>query len=310
MLGASGLQGLAAFVQAVEAGSFTLAAARLGVSKSAIGKSIARLEQRLGVKLLNRTTRRLRLTAEGEGFYDSCLRALSELEEAQAVLASRRRVPSGRVRIDVPVSFGRVCVAPMLLDLSRRYAELSLEITFTDRRVDLLEEGIDLAVRMGRLQDSTGLMARRIYTQRSVICASPAYLKTAGRPRTLEELERHACINYGRENYLATWQGKNTDGTLHSFAPRGRLVLGHGEAILDAVLQGHGIAFLPTWLIAQHLRRKSLALVFADVLDNLEVHALWPKARDLAPKIRVVVDELVRHFAPTPAWDRVSLSAL
>jgi DNA-binding transcriptional LysR family regulator len=305
MIGASGLQGLAAFVQAVEAGSFTTAATRLGVSKSAIGKSIARLEQRLGVKLLNRTTRRLRLTAEGEGFYESCLRALSELEEAQAVLASRRRTPSGRVRIDLPVSFGRVCVAPMLLDLSRRYPELSLEITFTDRRVDLVEEGIDIAIRMGRLDDSTGLVARRLYTQRSAICAAPSYLKAEGRPRTLDDLDHHACINYGRENFLATWQGREASGTVRSFAPRGRLVLGHGEAILDAVLRGHGIAFMPTWLIAEHLERKSLELVFPDVLDNLAVHALWSKARDLAPKIRVVVDELVRHFAPTPAWDRV-----
>ena len=305
MIGSSGLQGLASFVQAVEAGSFTLAAVRLGVSKSAVGKSIARLEQRLGVKLLNRTTRQLRLTAEGESFYQSCLRALSELEEAQALLASRRRVPSGRVRIDIPVSFGRVCVAPMLLDLSRRYPELALEITFTDRRVDVLEEGVDIVVRMGRLEDSTGLVARRLYTQRSAICAAPSYLKAEGRPRTLDDLERHACINYGRENYLATWQGMDEGGSVRSFAPRGRLVLGHGEAILDAVLQGHGLTFLPTWLIAEHLRQGSLELVFPDVIDNLAVHALWPKARDLAPKIRVVVDELVRHFAPTPAWDRL-----
>jgi len=305
MIGAGGLQGLAAFVQAVEAGSFTAAADRLGVSKSAVGKAIARLEQRLGVKLLNRTTRRLRLTAEGESFHQSCLRALSELEEAQALLASRRRVPSGRARIDMPVSFGRVCVAPMLLDLSRRYPELSLEITFTDRRVDLVEEGIDLAVRMGRLDDSTGLVARRLYTQRSAICAAPSYLKRQGRPRTLDDLERHSCINYGRENFLTTWQAIDESGNVRSFAPRGRLVLGHGEAILDAVLQGHGIAFLPTWLIAEHLRRKSLRLVFPDVLDNLAVHALWLKARDLAPKIRVVVDELVRQFAPTPLWDRI-----
>lgn len=305
MISPSGLQGLAAFVQAVEAESFTLAAARLGVSKSAIGKSIARLEQRLGVKLLNRTTRQLRLTSEGEGFYQSCVRALSELEEAQALLASRRRVPSGRVRIDVPVSLGRVCVAPMLLDLSRRYPELSLEITFADRRVDLLEEGIDLAVRMGRLDDSSGLVARRLYTQRSAICAAPSYLKAEGRPRALDDLDHHACINYGRENFLAIWQGKDEGGAIRTFSPRGRLVLGHGEAILDAVLQGHGLAFMPTWLIADHVKRGTLELVFPDVIENLAVHALWSKARDLAPKIRVVVDELVRHFAPTPAWDRI-----
>jgi DNA-binding transcriptional LysR family regulator len=304
-LGAGGLQGLIAFVQAVEADSFTAAAARMGVSKSAVGKAIARLEQRLGAKLLNRTTRKLRLTAEGESFYQSCLRALSELEEAQALLASRRRVPSGRVRIDMPVSFGRVCVAPVLRGLTQRYPDLSLEITFTDRRVDLLEEGVDLAIRMGRLEDSTGLVARRLYTQRSAICAAPAYLHARERPRTLDDLAGHDCINYGRENYLAIWQGRGEDGAERSFAPRGRLVLGNGEAILDAVLAGQGIAFLPTWLIAGHMRRGELELVFPDVRENLVVHALWPKARDLAPKIRVVVDELIRHFAPTPAWDRI-----
>jgi len=302
---AAGLQGLVAFVQTVEAGSFTLAAKRMGLSKSAVAKAVARMETRLGVTLVNRTTRRLSLTAEGESFHESCLKALGEIDAAQALLASRRRVPSGRLRIDLPLSFGRRIVAPILLELGERYPELLLEISFNDRRIDLIEEGVDLAIRMGELGDGAGLIARRLFRQRSAICGAPAYLARRGRPQTMEALSEHACIRFGREGRIVAWQLASPGGGTRSVMPAGRLIMGHGEAVLDAALAGHGLAYLPTWLIGEELKQGALEMVLSEsAIEEFDVYALWPRTRDLAPKIRVVVDELLHRFQPPP-WDAV-----
>ncbi len=297
------LQGVIAFVNAVEAGSFTGAGERLHVTKSAIGKSVAQLEQRLGVRLLNRTTRSLSPTSEGMSYYEACARALAEIEAGQALLASRRQIPSGRLRVDVPLAFGRRCVAPVLFDISGRFPELTIEISFNDRRVDLIEEGIDLAIRMGDLDDSSSLAARRIYAQRSAICASPAYLERHGRPQSVDDLARHSVIGYGREGIVRPWAIRDSAGHVTTFVPKARLVLGHGEPMLDAALAGCGIAFLPTWLAGQSLRRGSLEMVLSDhLVEHIVVHAVWPVTRALTPKVRVVVDALVGHFS-APIWD-------
>ncbi|RWC63013.1 LysR family transcriptional regulator [Mesorhizobium sp.] len=297
------LQGIVAFVHAVEAGSFTAAGERLRVTKSAIGKSIAQLEQRLGVRLLNRTTRSLSPTSEGVSYYEACVRALAEIEAAQSLLASRRQVPSGRLRIDVPLAFGRRCVAPVLFEISKKFPDLTMEISFNDRRVDLVEEGIDLAIRMGELDDSLSLAARRLYAQRSAICAAPVYLDRHGRPRSVEELADHSVVGYGREGVVRPWVIRHADGHLATFVPKARLVLGHGEPMLDAALAGCGITFLPTWLAADSLKSGDLEMVLSDCLvENIVVHAVWPVTRALTPKVRVVVDALVEHFS-APSWD-------
>ena len=297
------LQGIVAFVQVVEAGSFTGAGERMHVTKSAVGKTIAQLEQRLGVRLLNRTTRSLSPTSEGVSYYEACVRALAEIEAAHSLIALRRQVPSGRLRVDVPLAFGRRCVAPVLFDLSRQFPDLTVEISFNDRRVDLIEEGIDLAIRMGDLDDSMSLAARRIYAQRSAICAAPAYLENHGRPRSIEDLAAHSVIGYGRDGVVRPWTVRHSDGHLGKFVPKARLVLGHGEPMLDAALAGCGIAFLPTWLAADCLKSGELEMVLSDCLvENVAVHAIWPVTRNLAPKIRVVVDALVERFS-SPPWD-------
>jgi DNA-binding transcriptional LysR family regulator len=181
------LQGIIPFVQVVEAGSLTLAAERIRVTTSAVVKSIARMERRLGVRLLNRSTRRLSLTSEGEAYYKACVAALAEIDAAQAQLAAHRQVPSGRLRIDPPLAFGRRCVVPVLFEIVRRYPGLALEATFNDRHSDLIEEGFDLTIRLGELRDSAGLVARKLFVQRSTVCASPAYLKSRGRPADIDE---------------------------------------------------------------------------------------------------------------------------
>jgi DNA-binding transcriptional LysR family regulator len=303
MIEPGSLQGLLPFTQAVETGSFIRAAARLGVTPSAVGKAIALMEARLGTRLLNRTTRSLGLTPEGEAYYRAAVEALTVLDVAQAQLAAHLEVPSGRLRIDLPLAFGRRCVAPILFEIVERFPHLTLDISFNDRRVDLVPEGIDLAIRMGELDDRVGLVARRLYVQRWAVCAAPAYLDKHGRPPTIDDLERHALIVYGRDGFISPWFIPDGAGHSRKYAPRGRIVIGHGEPLLDAVLAGCGIAHLPTWIIASELASGRLErLLSPDLVESGSVYAVWPAARTLAPKVRIVVDELVQRFSP-PAWE-------
>ena len=296
--------GIRAFVQAADAGSFTLAGERLGLSKSAVGKSIAQLEERLGVRLFRRTTRSLSLTDEGQVYYESCVRALTELKDAEALLASRGQAPSGRLRIDLPVVFGRRCVVPVLLGLASRYPELRLDVSFNNRRVDPIEEGFDLVVRIGHLEDSAGLVARRIGVQTMVVCGAPSYLQSRGRPNVVDDLSSHDCIIYNRSGRSNPWLFGGPDGDVRPHLVQGRFQFGSGDVIADAVLSGFGLAQLPTWLISEHLKSGDLEAVLTESsCEGWPIHALWPQVRHLAPKVRVVVDELVNRFVPVPPWD-------
>jgi DNA-binding transcriptional LysR family regulator len=304
MISAEHLRGITAFVQAADAGSFTLAATRLGLSKSGVAKSVSRLEDRFGIRLFTRTTRSFSLTPEGQVFYESCVRALAELEGAEAALMSHSVSPSGRLRVDLPVVFGRRWVVPVLLDIGARHPDLDLEISLTDRIVDPIEEGIDLVVRIGDLRDSAVLVARRLGVQTSIVCASPTYLAAHGRPESLDDLDHHTCIAFGRGGRIIPWTFIGENGSVINKAVRGRLSFNHSDAILDAVIAGNGLALLSTWLIADHLRTEQLVSVLPGITtQGFSIHALWPQTRQVAPKVRVVVDELVSRFLPRPPWD-------
>lgn len=300
----SHLQGIAAFVHAVETGSFTAAAARMGVSKSATGKSIARLEERLGVRLLDRTTRRLNMTADGHAYYQSCLKVLEELSTAETLLASRKQVVSGVLRVNLPISFGRLCVMPVLMTVAERYPDLELDVSFTDRRVDLVEEGIDLAVRLGGAGDQASLIGRRLGVQRSLICAAPSYLDRRGRPGSVDDLGEHDCLAFAKGGQPLPWATVASDGSSKSFAIRPRYTVSHGEALRDATVNGMGLAYLSTWLAASDILGGRLEVVPIPVpAEDVPITALWPRSRDLAPKLRAVVDALVEAFTPMPPWD-------
>ncbi|PRD15427.1 LysR family transcriptional regulator [Pantoea coffeiphila] len=289
----SQLLSMAAFVHTVETGSFTAAAIRMGVSKSATGKHVARLEQRLGVKLLNRTTRSISLTEEGELYYRSCLRVMDELDETESLLASRKKLVSGTLRISLPVSYGRICVMPVLATLCAEYPELKLDITFTDRRVDLIEENIDLAVRLGDTGNSASLAGRKIATQRSVICASPAYINHHGLPGSAEELLSHDCLGFSRDGKVLPWKVLNANGDMLQIEPSIRHIVSHGEALRDAAVSGMGIAFLSTWLAGDEITDGKLRIIPVETPEyDAPVTALWPVSRNLSPRIRVVVDKL------------------
>jgi len=287
------LGGISAFVQAVEAGSFAQAAERMNVTRSAVGKSIARLEKRLGVRLFQRTTRSQRLTADGEAYYERCVRALAELDAADAALDSGRREPTGVLRVSCPVLFGRRCVAPVLVKFANQHPGLSLDISFSDRVVDLVGEGFDLAVRIGELGDSGNLTARKLGTQSMGIGAAPSYLARHGMPRSVDELAGHAAIQYGHGAERRAWPVRDADGSMREVRMAGRLVLDDLESIADAAIAGAGLARLPCWLLSRHMKAGELALVMTSqhVLST-GIYAVWPATRYLPSKTRAAIDVL------------------
>ena len=294
------LSGIAVFVQAAEAGSFAQAAERLNLSRSAIGKSIARLEQRLDVRLFHRTTRSQSLTDDGQAFYERCLKALAELEAAEAALDSGRHEPTGRLRVSMPVVFGRHCVAPSLVRLVSRYPHIELDIAFSDRQVDLIEDGFDLAVRGGFVADRVGLMMRRLGAQHMVICGSPAYLAARGHPRGIEDLAGHEGVTYCNAGSASRpWRCPTTDGRIIEIPIKSRIRLNDVEALVDAAVSGAGLAWLPCWLIAERLRRGELVQVLGD-LPSLayEMFAVWPQTPHLPSRVRVAIDALATDLPP------------
>lgn len=299
------VEGISAFVYTVELGSFTAASQALGLSKSAAAKSVARLEERLGVQLLLRTTRSITLTDEGKVFFLKSKEILENIEAAETSMSLRRREVTGVLRVSLPVSFGRLWAAPALLELTTQYPSLVLNLSFTDRFVDLVEEGFDLSVRIGASDDSATILTRMLAEQTSILCAAPAYIARHGTPDKLEDLASHRCIFFEHGGRLLPWHLVTEDGDMVEQSYAGCLTVNHGEALLDAALAGHGIARLSTWLAGEHLRSGALVpvLSFSDMVDR-SINLLWPRRRDHAPKIRVAIDALVARFASPVPWGR------
>lgn len=288
------LAGISAFVAAVEAGSFAQAGARLGLTRSAVGKAITRLEARLGTRLFVRTTRSLRLTDEGQAFYERCAGALEELDAAQHMLEAGRREVTGRLRISAPVVFGRHHVAPVLLDLARRYPKLRIEASFSDRVADFVDEGIDLAVRSGALPESDTLVARPLGMQVMAVCASTTYLERHGTPSALSDLTSHCCIEYMRAGRRVPWRFKDERGGIVQPALSSQLGFDDIDTIAEAAIQGAGLAHLPLWRVREALDDGRLVRVLAHVPSAITpLHLVWPRMRFMPYKIRVTIDALL-----------------
>lgn len=297
-------RGVAVFMQVVESGSFTVAAERLDMTKSGVAKSISRLEEALGVRLFNRTTRRLSLTDEGAAYSEGCQKALGELDAVQNYLSTHQQQPVGKLRINLPVVFGRRWVLPTLLDIAKAYPALELDISLTDRTADLIEERYDLAIRIGPLPDSATLVARPLGVQKAVVCAHPSYLQKNGTPQTISDLKHHQCITFGSGGQARTWYFLDQYGHSQPFYARGRVAVNHSEAILDAALSGEGIALLSDWLVIDALQEGRLVEVLENVpKEGFPIHALWPKSNHLSGKVRLVVDSLAEQFLPHSPWD-------
>ena len=294
------LQGIEEFVAAVEAGSFALAAQRLHVTRSAVAKSIARLEARLNTRLFLRTTRSQSLTEEGHGYYERCRRVLDELDAAEAVTDVARSTAAGLVRVSMPAMLGRLKVGPLLLALARRHPQLSLELAFSDRRVDLVEEGLDLAIRSGELADTSELIARPVGMQWMALCAAPAYLAERGHPRSIEALEApHEAVLYARDGQVSTWRFHDAQGRLVDMTLPSRLRCDSAEVLLEAAIGGMGLARLPAWLVADALAAGTLVRVFEEPRPfGFELHVIRSRSRYLPFKTRVVIDWLAEHLPP------------
>lgn len=290
--------GVTVFVEAVRLGSFARAAEHLGLTRSAVGKSMARLEARLGTRLFHRTTRAQSLTDDGQIYYEHCLRAQAELQAAEAQMASGRHEVAGRLRVSMPVLFGRRCVAPILLELARQHPSLELSLSFSDRPVDVLAEGFDLAIRCGVLgAESEGLRARKLAVLRKKVCAAPAYLAAHGEPRDSAELAAHSILIYRRADRINTWQLPDANGRITDLPLTSRLQLDDLEAIANAAVAGLGLAWLPEWLVRERLRNGALVSVMDDQPGaSMDCHALWPAASHVPLRLRLAVDALVARL--------------
>jgi DNA-binding transcriptional LysR family regulator len=296
------------FAEVVEAEGFSAAARRLGLSKSAVSKQVGRLEDRLGVRLLNRTTRRLSLTEAGTTFHAACRRVLDEAETAERAVSNLAAAPRGLLKLNAPMSFGFLHLSGAIPAFHARFPQIIVEAAMNDRFVDLIQEGYDVALRIGDLRDSS-LVARRIAPCRAVLCASPGYLDRRGRPARPEDLAGHDCLLYANNDTPREWTVTGPGGR-QSIAVTGPLIANNGDVLCSAALGGMGITRLPTFIVGPHLRDGRLEVVLPGFpLPDQGIHAVYPHSRNLSVKVRVFVDFLAGRFGPEPYWD-VGLDAL
>jgi len=299
------LAGIEIFTSVVKAGSFTRAAAELGITKSAVAKSVSQLEARLGVRLLHRTTRKLTLTPEGSAFFAQTDTALEQLRHAEDAARSRATTLRGILRVDMPMAFGRRVALPIIFDILREHSELRLEASFSDRIIDPIEEGIDLCIRFGGLPDRTDVAARKIGEQRQIICASPGYLAKRGIPGTVEELADHSILVNSRSGRPRRWRLTYKDGSAFDYEPTPTHVCNDGEAIIAMTLAGFGLCQMPESLLAPFVREGTMVQVLdAATSSRTPLYLLWPIVRHMLPRVRVVVDEFARRADAGQLWAR------
>lgn len=298
------LTGMAIFARVVESRGFSAAARDLGMSKSSVSKHISWLEDRLGARLLNRTTRRLSLTDAGGVFYERCARMLAEAEEAELAVSRLHAEPRGTLKINAPMTFGLVHLAPALPEFLSRHRDLVIDITLNDRVIDLVDEGYDLAVRIGRLPDSS-LIARKLAPSRRVVCGAPDYFNRHGRPMKPADLKDHNCLIYTYMAVADEWRYRGPDGE-GAVRISGSLRANNGEMLRASLLAGLGIAPMPTFIVGDDLRAGRLEAVLCEYEDaSAGVYAVYPHSRHLSTKVRLFVDFLAERFGPDPYWDKL-----
>lgn len=297
------LDGIAAFAQVVDTGSFTAAARRLGLSKSAVSAHIQRLEDRLGVQLLRRTTRRVAATEAGRTYHRYCIRILADAEAAEQAAGALQREPRGTLRISAPESFGWMHVAPAIAGFRERFPDIAIDLNLDERHINLVQDGVDLAIRIGVLPSSP-LVVRKLAPARLVLCASPGYVAAHGEPQSPQDLSDRSCLCFPPLWRDGRW--RLAAGAREERIPiTAALISNSGEVLRVAALGGAGIAMLPTWAVGEDLRSGALSRVLpAWSPQTSAIHAVYPDNRRMSAKVRTFVDHLVRHFGRTPYWDR------
>ena len=294
------LRTLAIFVKVAERKSFVRAATDLGITQSGVSNAIKRLEDQVGTVLLVRTTRRVSLTEDGAAFFERCRQALAAIDEAELVLKRAQIKPSGTLRIDVPVSFGRIKLVPLLRSFQEDYPDVRLRITFTDRYIDLIEEGVDICVRFGAMQDSS-LIARRLTTTQLNVAAAPSYFAKYGRPKTPDDLAEHNCLAFASRDTRQTrdWRFLVGGGEV-TITPSGSMSFSDGSALCAAAADGCGIAQLHNYYLDTNVARGGLIPILEEFYPKADpISLVYPQTRHLTPNVRAFVDFMVARFKLT-----------
>lgn len=287
------------FVAVVDAGSFAAAADRLDMSRAMASKYIGNLEDHLGTRLLNRTTRRLSMTESGSVYYQRCTQILADVAEAEQLAGHSSAAPRGTLKITMPLAFGQHRLGPVIADYVGQYPEVKLDISLSDRRVDLVEEGFDLAIRIGALAES-GLIARKLGSDRAIVCASPSYLERHGTPRTPRDLAAHSCLGYTYTNSGDEWRLKSPNGE-EAIRIGGSIRADNGDMLRLAALSGAGLVLQPLFIVADDLAAGRLVQVLSDHASaELGIYAVYPSRKHLSAKVRTFVDFLVARLDSAP----------
>jgi DNA-binding transcriptional LysR family regulator len=294
---------LQVFSQVVESGSFAKAAERLNLSTSATSRLVAELEAHLQTRLLNRTTRRVSLTESGRAFYERCVQLLADLDEAEQEAARAAVVPRGTIRLTTSVNFGVRHLAPAIAEFTRRHAEMRFDISLSDRMVDLVEEGFDLAIRIGG-PGSENLVARKLGETRVVPCASPAYLAARGAPQVPEDLAAHNCFTYEYVTPRSVWRFRDASGNERAVRVSGNLQSNNGDLLAEAAARGGGVVFEPAFIVGPDVRSGRLVPLLQDFEPApIPIYAVYPSRKHLSAKVRLFVDFLLEFFADTQDWN-------
>ena len=290
------LANIEAFVRAAELGSFTLAAARLELSPSALSRRVAQLEEQLGVRLFHRTTRAVRLSEDGRAFFERARGALRELDEAEQALSKLRDLPAGLLRVEAPTILGRTVIVPAISRLTARHPDVQVDLTLRDHPGDLAADGIDVALRLGTLPDS-GLIARRLAWTRMRVCGSPGYLRRKGTPAGVDDLARHERLGFAHAGGVLAWQLRE-GGKVREVAPGRRIVVNSAEALIDLALAGAGLAWLCDFMVTGAGQRGQLVEVLAAAAcDERPIHVVSLPSRQVLPKVRAFVEQLEAELA-------------
>jgi len=292
------------FARTVEEGSFSKAARSMDLTPSSVSRQVSHLEDRLGARLLNRTTRRLSLTEAGRVYYEHCARITANIDEADEAVNSLQSAVRGILRVTATVAFARTQVVPLIPPFLERHSELELELEMTDRHVDLVEEGIDVAIRLSEQIDEPSLVARMLAPNKRIVCASPSYLAAHGTPHRPDDLLHHNCLFLYTVAKFNEWEFEGPDGS-QVINVSGRFRANNADALTEAALAGMGIVRLSNFIVSEHIRAGRLVALLPDyVHEKAAFYVLYPHRRNLAPKVRSFVDYLVEEFTPVPPWER------
>lgn len=291
------------FARIVEAGGIGRAADQLGIAKSAVSRRLSDLEARLGVQLLNRSTRKSSLTDAGRSYYDRSAQILSDAADLDAALSDTQASLEGVIRLAAPLSFGIMHLRPGISDFAAAHPGVTFEIDLSDRKVNLIEEGFDLAIRIADLADSN-LIARKLTTIHHVVCGSPAYLAAHGAPATPEDLRDHDILHYSNAP-TSSWRYTDRTGAAGAISLRARMSASNGGFLRDIAIAGHGLAMQPTFLVYEALETQELIPVLTDYRwPSLDAHVIYPQTRHLSRRVRAFIDFLATRFGDAPYWDR------